>query len=80
MLEEVEEVVEQSGENNGAVPVQNMKDRAREAKVRGLYHLSTPELEDGADGEYHLEEGESLSSGVVLKDMFTSDCEERNEL
>ena len=53
-----------------------MEDRAREAEVRGLYHLSTPELEDRVDSEDDLEEGKGFARWVILKDMFTSNSKE----
>ena len=80
MFEEVEEIIERSGEDNWAVPVEKVEDGAREVKVRGLNHLSTPKLEDGVDGENDLEQGEGLGSGMVFKDMFTSNGQEGDEL
>ena len=35
--------------------MKDVEDRAGESKVRGLYHLSTPELKDGVDGKDDLE-------------------------
>ena len=56
-----------------------MKNRTREAEVRGLDHLSTPKLKDRVNGEDNLEEREGFSSWVVLKDVFTSNGKEGNE-
>ena len=50
----MDEVVEGGRENNWAVQIEEVEDGAREAKVRGLNHLSTPELEDGVDSEDDL--------------------------
>ena len=72
MLEEVEKIVEGSGQNNRAVPVEKVEDRTRETKVGSLYHLSAPELEDRVDSEDNLEERESFCCWVVFKDVFTS--------
>ena len=76
MLEEVEQVVEGSREDNGAIPVEKVKDRTREVEVRGLNHLSAPELEDRIDGEDNLEEWECLSGRMIFKDVLTPYGEE----
>lgn len=57
-----------------------MENRARESKVRGLDHLGTPKLEDGVNSEDNLKKGEGFSRSVILKDMFTSNCEEREKV
>ena len=57
-----------------------MKDRAEEAKVRGLNHLGTPELKDGVDSKDDLEEGKGLGYWVVLKDVFAPYSKEGDEL
>ena len=79
MFEEVEEVVEGGGKDYGAVPVEKVKNWAREVKVRGLYHLSTPELEDRVNGKDNLEEGKGFGGWVILKDVFASDSKEGDE-
>ena len=80
MFKEMKEVIEGSREDYRAIPIENVENGARESEVGGLNHLSTPELEDGFDGEYNLEEGKGFGRWVVLKDVFTSNGKERNEL
>ena len=76
MLEEVEQVVEGSREDNGAISVEKVKDRTREVEVRGLNHLSAPELEDRINGEDNLEEWECLGGRTIFKDVLTPYGEE----
>ena len=76
----MEKVVKGSGEDDWAVPIENVEDGARKVKVGSLNHLGGPELKDGVNSEHDLEEGENFSGRVILKDMFASDSKEGNKL
>lgn len=71
VLKKVEEVIEGGREEDGAIPVKDMKDRARKSEVGSLDHLSCSKLKDWFDSEDNLEEGKGFCGWVVLKDVFT---------
>ena len=79
MFKKVQEVIEGSGKDNWAVPVEKVEDGTGKAKVGGLNYLCASELEDGVDGENNLEQGKGFGNGMVLEDVLASYSKKGNK-